>query len=140
MIYLKELIKESMYPFIPMDHKFNLMQLHYRLNVLRHHFGEPMVVNSGYRTEANHMEIYNEINDRRAVQGLRAIKVPWGSQHLIGAAADIQDRDKKLKHFIEDNEHLLTELGLYCEDFEVTENFVHFQIFPPKSGKRFFKP
>jgi len=140
MIHPYELIDKEDLTDIDKYHEWNLIVLCHKLNVLRRHYGQAMVINSGYRSESHHMRIYDAINDKRQKQGLRAIKVPWGSQHLIGAAADVADPHKKLQHFIEENEHLLEELDLYCESFEATPTWVHFQLYAPRSGKRFFKP
>jgi len=140
MIHPYELIDPEDLKDIDKAYEWNLIVLCYKLNVLRRYYGHPMIINSGYRSETQHMRIYDAINNKRADQGLRAFTVPWGSQHLIGAAADISDPQGKLKHFIEENEHLLEQLDLYCEAFEATPTWVHIQLFAPKSGKRFFKP
>jgi hypothetical protein len=63
-----------------------------------------------------------------------------GSQHLKGAAIDIYDPKKELQAWCLKNEALFGEIGLWMEDFKATPNWVHFQIYPPKSGKRWFLP
>jgi hypothetical protein len=62
------------------------------------------------------------------------------SNHLFGRAVDFADGDGKLKKWILENIKLMEEIGLYMEDFNATKTWVHFQINPPKSGNRFFKP
>jgi hypothetical protein len=62
------------------------------------------------------------------------------SNHLFGRAVDFADGDGKLKKWILANIKLMEEIGLYMEDFAATKTWVHFQINPPKSGNRFFKP
>ena len=140
MIVPEELIDIEDLEDAPLHVQWNLMVLHYKLNVLRRAYGRPMIINSGFRSETQHIRIYDAINDRRAVKGLRPLKVPWGSQHLIGAAADISDPKGNLKHFLEENHHLLEQLDLYLEDPEVTVGWIHVQLYAPKSGSRIFKP
>jgi hypothetical protein len=83
---------------------------------------------------AEHLEIYRKkgITDQS--------KIPMKSRHLIGAAIDIYDPNKILQSWVLSNVKVLEEVGLWCEDFSATPNWVHFQILPPASGKRFFKP
>lgn len=79
-------------------------------------------ISSGYRTsDAN-----------KAAGG--AIK----SKHMTGNACDIKDLDGSLKKLV--NEEILIKYGLYCEIFEYTKTWVHFQDISPKSGNRFFIP
>ena len=60
------------------------------------------------------------------------------SYHLSGAAADIVDATGEIKRWILDNLEYIEAVGLWFEDFSQTKSWVHAQIFPPKSGKRFF--
>lgn len=62
------------------------------------------------------------------------------SKHLIGAAADIFDPDGALHNWVLNNVLALKIHELWCEDTKYTSNWIHFQIFPPKSGNRFFIP
>jgi uncharacterized protein YcbK (DUF882 family) len=111
----------------------NLAILLERLNKVRSAWAKPMKVTSGLRTKADQLRIYT-------AKGIPESKIPWGSQHLKGAAADIYDPNKELQAWVQENEALMAEIGLWMEDFSVTVNWIHFQITPPKSGARFFKP
>jgi hypothetical protein len=62
------------------------------------------------------------------------------SRHLFGKAVDISDPKRELQAWCRTNEKLLEEIGLWCEDFNATPTWVHFQVESPKSGKRFFMP
>lgn len=98
----------------------NLATLLIRINKIRDLWGRPMIVTSGLRSEADQARI-----------NPGAPK----SKHLIGAACDIAD-DGKLKIWLKSNPGVLVDL--WCE--EGTIGWVHFQIFPPKSGRRWFLP
>lgn len=111
--------------------ELNIKTLIDKLSIIREVFKRPMVVTSGLRDKADMLRIYSNRPESR---------IPWGSMHLIGAAADIADRDKSLASFCADNVQLLEDIGLWCEDPTYTHSWVHFQIYPPKSGNRFFKP
>ncbi len=65
-------------------------------------------------------------------------KVPMKSCHLTGQAIDVWDADGKLKAWIKENLGALERAGLWCEHFDDTPDWVHFQSVPPKSGRRFF--
>lgn len=119
---------------LPEDHRANLAILLERINKIRSAYGKPMTVTSGYRSMEDHLRIYREkgVTDQS--------KIPMKSRHLSGRAVDIGDGDKKLKEWILDNVALLESVGLWCEDFSTTDNWVHFQTVPPGSGKRFFMP
>lgn len=101
----------------------NLAVLHERINKIRSAYGKPMVVSSGYRSPAQN----------QAAGGAKK------SNHMLCAAVDIKD-DGKLKDWILKNVKLLEIVELWMEDFSATPTWLHFQIFPPKSGKRFFLP
>jgi hypothetical protein len=62
------------------------------------------------------------------------------SNHLIGAAADIQDSDGSLAAWTAANLPLMESIGLWMEDFGHTPGWVHYSIYPPKTGKRVFIP
>jgi len=59
------------------------------------------------------------------------------SKHLTGQAVDIAD-DGKLKAWLVARPEILEQAELWCE--EGTHGWVHFQIVPPKSGRRWFLP
>lgn len=133
MITLKELIGSLDFNSLPERHRSNIMDLLQTVNKLRQAYGKPMIVTSGYRSEADHRRIYAE-------KGTPDSKIPWGSAHLSGLAMDVSDPNQVLQAWCLKNMHVLEQLGLYCEDFAYTKNWVHLQLRAPKSGKRFFKP
>lgn len=103
----------------------NLDRVLEKINIVRKNYGEPMVVNSGWRP----------LEYNRKVPGA-ALK----SKHIKGLAIDISDKDNKLWDWCMANLDLLQHLGLYLEDRRYTPTWVHFQIEPPGSGKRVFVP
>ena len=105
--------------------KENATILLMKVNELLKLFGEYRQCNSGYRTP----EDQQRINPKSTT-----------SKHLTCQAIDIADKDKKLANWCHKNEYLLAKYELYCEDTNSTSTWVHFQIVPPKSGKRFFIP
>lgn len=111
--------------------KENAFELIRRINALG--FEPPMYFSSCLRSKKVHERIYKE-------KGVPADKIPWGSKHLSGKAADVADPKNILKDFLAKNVDKLEWNGLWCEDFASTPSWVHFQSEPPKSGKRFFKP
>lgn len=129
MIELRELLK------IPEDHWENLNSLQRSVNELRKSYGKSLTVSSGYRSMDDHIRIYKEkgITDKS--------QIPMKSKHLFGQACDLTCSNvKDFQDWILDNIELCENLGLYFEDFSATITWVHCQIVPPKSGKRFFLP
>lgn len=129
MIELRELLK------IKKEHWDNLNKLQQAVNKLRVSYGKPLIVTSGYRSMQDHLRIYKEkgVTDQS--------KIPMKSKHLSGLACDLVCDDlDDFKNFILDNEDLCNELNLYFEHFDATPTWVHCQITPPTSGKRFFQP
>lgn len=116
--------RDKQYP-LDSEQMSNLQVLLIAVNRLRLHYGKPMFVSSGYRPAT--------IN--AATKG--AAKK---SNHIICAAVDFKDADGKLKDFCMNNLHILEACGLWMEAPEATPTWLHVQIFPPKSGKRVFKP
>ncbi len=96
-----------------------------RLNRLHMYWGHQLVLTSGYRPLA--------VNARTPGAAKR-------SNHIIGAAADVADPDWSLAKFVTSDIPMLEHLELWIEDPHFTPGWVHFQIFPPMSGKRVFKP
>jgi uncharacterized protein YcbK (DUF882 family) len=134
MITIKELLSnQAKFEDLDKDVQANLNELFLKVNIVRKEYGKPMIVTSGLRTKKHHLEIY-------ARKGIYPPKVPMKSNHLFGRAVDFADGDGKLKKWILANIKLMEEIGLYMEDFNATKTWVHFQINPPKSGNRFFKP
>lgn len=102
----------------------NLNILLEAVNKFRDAYGIPMIVTSGWRPKAYNKSIGGATN----------------SNHCKGLAVDFSDSDKLLAKYCHDNEKLLNDCGIYCEDTDSTTNWVHMQCVAPKSGKRFFKP
>ncbi len=100
----------------------NMNTLIPRVNQFLEKFEEKRAVNSGYRSP--------EIN--KSAGGSKK------SNHLICAAIDLEDKDSKLYNFARANEALMKKLGLWAEERQ--GGWLHLQIFPPKSDKRFFMP
>jgi uncharacterized protein YcbK (DUF882 family) len=128
-IELRELLK------IPADHWENLQDLHAIVSQLREAYGKPLSISSGYRSLEDHLRIYKDkgITDKS--------QIPMKSKHLSGEACDLVCKDiKDLQRWIKNNEEFCGNIGLWFEDFSVTTTWVHCQIVPPKSGKRFFMP
>ncbi len=138
LITFEELLKGTKLETIPAEHQANLKELHKRINLIRQAYGKGMTPTSGYRSKEDHIRVYKELAIKRNVQ-FDETKIPWGSQHLKGAAVDISDPDGKLYAWTEQNTKLLEEIGLWCE-VKDDQRRVHYQIYPPKSGNRFFKP
>lgn len=111
----------------------NIEVLLHRMNQVRIIYNKPMIITSGVRTIEDQIRIYTEkgITDKS--------KIPMGSMHLIGAACDVLDLDGSLMKWCKDNVTVLEAIGLWIEDDTSTPR-VHFQVFAPKSGSRFFKP
>lgn len=113
------------------DIKANIGVLIDRLSQIREAYGKPMIVTSGLRSQEDQMRI-----------NANAPK----STHIQGEAADIQDKDGKLRDFILANMDLMAKIGVWFEDFDSTKGshpgggWVHIQSVPPKSGKRVYIP
>lgn len=109
----------------------NATKLVAKASLLLSHFGEDRICTSGFRPSSYNKQIGGSPN----------------SLHCRGLAIDLWDFDKKLGLWCKANENLLEELGLYLEDLSVThagdnpnKYWVHAQIVPPRSGKRWFIP
>jgi hypothetical protein len=134
-ITLKELVVRPMK--IPDEHFDNLNLLMFKLNKLRDAYGKPLQVTSGYRSMEHHLAIY-------AAKGITdPKKIPMKSNHLFGLAADLvpaNDRIGHLHDWVLNNIKLCEDVGLWFEDFSATPDWLHCQIVPPNSGRRFFLP
>lgn len=133
MITLKELLSGNDFEKLPEEHKPNLNILLQKINIIRSNYGKPLIVSSGYRSLEHHKEIYKN-------KGIPEDKIPMKSKHLSGEAVDIYDPRQELQKWVLNNLTILEHAGLYCEDFAYTKNWIHFQIIPPASNKRFFIP
>lgn len=123
MISLKELNPHG-YTTTPEQAK-NLAKLLTVMNEIRTKYGKPMTVTSGLRSDADQARINPKAKK---------------SNHLMGLACDISDVDGLLWTWCMLNVKVLETLGVYLEDKQSTPTWVHFQITPPGSGKRVFKP
>lgn len=101
--------------------KSNLNILLERINVIRGKWGKPMIITSGLRSQSDQERINPSAPK---------------SKHLIGAAADIADKSGELYKWLKDNREIMSSAQLWGE--EGTKGWVHLQIYPPKSGKRWF--
>lgn len=62
------------------------------------------------------------------------------SNHLLGNAADLSDRNGALCRLVLANLDLLQAHDLWLEDPRHTPTWIHLQTVPPRSGKRIFAP
>lgn len=129
MISMKEILmgRQSEADLTPEQAK-NAAILLERINLLRTAYGKPIKVNDGIR--------------RPQDTPSNGSKTSW---HLRGGAIDLDDDDAgTLWKWVWDNRAKLKEWGLWCEHPCWTHSaggtWMHFQIVPPKSGKRFFVP
>lgn len=132
MITLKELLSGHSIADVELSAQINLEELLKRINKLRAAYNKPLIVTSGYRSKQDQLRIYRSRN-------IPDNKIPMGSAHITGCACDIYDPNGELMEWSRNNENLLEEFGLWVED-DTTQPRVHYQTYPPKSGKRFFKP
>ena len=133
MISWKEILNGYKEEDIPKDVLANLKELHRRINLVRDLYGKPMKPTSVYRSMEDHLRIYKEkgITDKA--------KIPMKSKHLFGEAIDVYDPKGELMDWCMSHVSDLETIQLWCEERDSTPR-VHFQIVPPKSGNRFFKP
>lgn len=113
---------------LPGDTQDNIKELHTKINIIREKYGKPLKVNDGFRNPSDTPK--------------NGSKTSW---HLQGAAIDIDDNDAgTFWNWVKDNLELIQAVGLWIEDPRWTHGkigtWVHFQIYPPKSGKRIFIP
>ena len=115
------------------EQETNALILLMKINKVRTAWGKPMTITSGLRSLSDHLRIYAEmgITDEN--------KIPMKSKHLSFEAVDISDPDGSLMAWCLANQHILEDAGLWCEEKDDKKR-VHFQIVPPRSGRRFFKP
>lgn len=116
------------YPTTP-EIDANLAILLNRMNQVRGAYDKPMIVTSGLRSQAQ-QDALIQAGKSNAPK----------SKHLTGQAVDISDRDGQLKTWVLLNIQLMIDIGFWFESFQTTTTWVHFQIVPPASGKRFFNP
>jgi hypothetical protein len=102
----------------------NLDTLLVPMNQIRTIYGNPMIVNSGWRPPV--------VN--------KACGGAPNSKHLQGLACDISDRDGSLWTWVLLHLDLMQELKIYLENKCYTATWVHFQLGGPASGRRIFIP
>lgn len=114
----------------------NLLMLYYKVYSLREHSCLPLIMRTddhpyrGFRSDEDQIKLYQT----------RGGKPPMHSLHLIGAAVDIFDPDQRLQHWILDHLSWSEMNDVYYESFDATHNWVHLQLYPTLSGRRFFSP
>jgi hypothetical protein len=96
-----------------------------RVNLLLEAFGEPRRVNSGWRPAAINAGVPNA-----------AAK----SKHMTCQACDLNDDDGSLDAWCMANLQILERIGLWLEHPDSTPRWTHWQIVPPGSGNRVFRP
>ena len=112
------------YPLTP-EIEASLNDLIAKVSLIREAYGLPMTVSSGLRSQADQQRINPSAPK---------------SAHLVGMAVDIADADGKLKEWLKANLHILEQVDLYCESFDSTPSWTHFQTRKTKSGNRVFIP
>ncbi len=108
----------------------NLTQLLKVVNAAQAAYGQTLICNSGFRN----------LREQARIDEAAGRKVLLGSAHCKGAAVDLADPKGELKKWIMKNLSLFEANNCYFEDFKYTPTWVHIQIYPPKSLKRFFIP
>ncbi len=140
---LKELIKNNKLESLEKEIQANVLELQKRADLLQKlciEAGCPVkvwIATSGLRTKEDHIRIYKE---KAAKEGKKfdITKVPMGSQHLTGGALDISDPGLVITKFLKARPEIIKEVDLYFE--EGNTNWLHMQLNPPRSGKRWFLP
>lgn len=116
----------------PDGYEKDLDNLIKRANKLEWAWGKKFVITSGLRDLKDQYRIY-------AAKGITdKSKIPLKSKHFYCQALDIEDSDGELYKWILGQEKLLAEIGLWVE--LKTDGWVHIQIKPPGSNKRYFLP
>ncbi len=143
MITIKELLKGVKLESLPKEHQDNLIITADKMTLLQLMCIDAglalkvWIVTSGYRSKEDHLRIYKE---KAAKEGKKfdASQVKWGSQHLKGAACDISDPKLEITKFLKARPDIVKDVDLYFEDGN--SNWLHGQLYSPKSGKRWFFP
>lgn len=129
----------------PKEHLNNIHETWLRVNAVLFHFlqdnpGAKVVVTSCYRDNNKHIGLYKAKAKATGIP-FELIRVPMASNHLFGRAVDLGGKDiKLLQQWCLKNVNILEDQKLWCEDFNYTHNWAHFQTVPPKSKRRFFIP
>jgi len=122
-VTLEEYLRGKNHEVLKPEIKLNIKMLLFRINYIRGLCNMPFIITSGLRTP----EEQHKINPK-------AVK----SNHLIGAAIDISDLNGDIYLWCRANESILVDVGLWGEIQQ--GNWVHLQIYNPKSGNRWFQP
>ena len=101
---------------------YNLLDLLPRVNLIRFLYGKPLTVSSGYRPES----INNSVGGAKK------------SNHMILKAVDFKDPDGQFAQWCLVNLDKLKSAGLYMEDPNTTQGWVHLQTTPTINNP--FKP
>ena len=115
--------RDKQHPITP-EQSDNLDDLIRALNPVRHLYGAPLFLSSGYRPSM--------INSN--VGGAKR------SAHMQCQAVDIIDKDGLIANWVLNHLTLLEENGIFMEDPRYTKGWIHLDIRGPKSGKRVFIP
>lgn len=98
-----------------------------RVNAMFEALAYPCEVRSGHRTRQKSLDLI--------AKGYRAA---LGGNHELSLAVDVSDPANEADDLIDDD--LLRAYGLYRENPDYTNSWVHLQTVSPKSGKRTFIP
>lgn len=142
-VKMSEILKGAKFEEQDPEIQASLVTLLERVNKIRDAWGKPMTVTSGLRTMADHLRIYRDLATKKKKPFENGVfdeaKVPKASKHLYGKAVDIYDPGLVLTKWLKENDsQRLIDAELWCE--EGNSNWVHFQIEPPRSGRRWFLP
>lgn len=144
MITQSDLISASRTKSIPLNLIPNMNQYLIGINKFCNLCNFEIIHTSFYRSTSDQLEIYKNkarLKKHPFANGVfNPSCIPMKSQHLYCRAGDIADTNGQIKKWIMQNEFVLEKCGFWCEDFNITKTWVHFQCIPPKSGKRFFIP
>jgi uncharacterized protein YcbK (DUF882 family) len=99
---------------VPEEYYCNVQKLAANLQILRDELGEPLPINSGYRSPA-----YN-----KKIGGVK------NSQHLLATAADITTKNKTPKQLAALIEKLIKQGKMHNGGLGVYKGFVHYDVRP----------
>lgn len=102
----------------------NAVLLAPRITKLLSLFGESRKLNSGFR----------DMLTNKITPGAD----PY-SEHILGAAGDIEDKNRKLGIFCLNNPTVLIDCDLHCEPLHLTPSWLHVQLTSVPSGLRITK-
>ncbi len=130
------------------EHQANITSLIEALNALGEdmpeQFRKPRLFSSTYRTREYQINVYKRKANLKQAPFTDGVfnesKVPMGSAHISGLAADLRDSDGTLAPYLASNPELLAKHGLYMEDPRHTVGWCHLQKRAPGSGNRVFIP